>query len=374
MIDIALQHTHKNTNKNTRGDFSLDIRCKLDAPVAGLFGPSGAGKSTLLAMMAGLVKPDAGHLYLDGECLFDSQHGINMPIHQRRIGFVFQDSRLFPHLNVQNNLKYGFKLLPEKSQQLGFSKIVDLLEIGHLLTQKPHQLSGGEKQRVALGRALLISPRLLLLDEPLASLDVRLKQQILPFLRRIKNELNIPMIYVSHAIDEVLYLTSQIAIMERGKLLAMGAFNEVIHHHQVLALAHSMGLENVLNAKILEKETEEGYLTALVGDQQLYIPLNNPELHSMSGNITVSIAASNIALSLNKVTGVTIQNQLACTVTAIEHVGSRMLVTVTLDASEYQLLAEVTTKSVQDLQIGTGSKLYCLIKTQSIHPLTTALD
>ena len=370
MIDINLQRTHK----NSQGDFSLDIKCKIDTPVAGLFGPSGAGKSTLLTMIAGLVKPDTGHLYLDDDCLFDSKRGIDMPIHQRRIGFVFQDSRLFPHLNVENNLKYGFKLLPEKSQHLGFNKIVDLLEISHLLTQKPHQLSGGEKQRVALGRALLISPRLLLLDEPLTSLDVRLKQQILPFLQRVKNELNIPMIYVSHAIDEVLYLTSQVAIMEQGKLLALGPFNEVIHHQRVLTLAHSLGLENVLYAKILEKEVEEGYLTALIGYQPLYIPLNNPELHSISGNITVSIAASNIALSVNKVPGVTIQNQLACTVTAVEHVGPRMLVTVILEASTSQLIAEVTARSVQDLQIGIGSKLYCLIKTQSIQPLASSLD
>ncbi len=370
MIDIDLQRTHK----NNQGDFYLNIKCATDAPVTGVFGPSGAGKSTLLAMIAGLVKPDTGHLYLDGECLFDSERGINMPVHQRRIGFVFQDSRLFPHLNVENNLKYGFKLLPQRSQQLGFSKIVDLLEIGHLLAQKPHQLSGGEKQRVALGRALLISPRLLLLDEPLASLDVRLKQQILPFLRRVKNELNLPMLYVSHAIDEVLYLTSQVVIMEHGKLLAIGPFNEVIHHQQVLTLAHTLGLENVLYAKILEKETEEGYLTALVGSQQLYIPLNNPELHTISGNITVSIAASNIALSLNKVPGVTIQNQLACTVSAIEHVGSRMLVTVTLEASTCQLIAEVTARAVNDLQIDIGTKLYCLIKTQSIHPLGSSLD
>lgn len=374
MIDIDLQHTYKNSHKNTRGDFSLNIRCKLDAPVAGLFGPSGAGKSTLLAMIAGLVKPDTGHLYLDGECLFDSKRGIDMPIHQRRIGFVFQDNRLFPHLNVENNLKYGFKLLPEKSQQLDFSKVVDLLEIGHLLAQNPHQLSGGEKQRVALGRALLISPRLLLLDEPLASLDVRLKQQILPFLRRVKNELNIPMIYVSHAIDEVLYLTSQVAIMEQGKLLAMGPFNEVIHHQQVLTLAHSLGLENVLCAKILEKEPEQGYLTALVGSQQLYVPFSNAEAHSSSGNIIVAIAASNIALSVKKISGVTIQNQLACTVTAIEHVGTRVLVSVILQATTIQLIAEITARAVQDLQICIGSELYCLIKTQSIQPLASTLD
>lgn len=370
MIDIDLQRVHR----NSQGDFSLDIKCTIDTRVAALFGPSGAGKSTLLAMIAGLLTPDSGHLYIDDECLFDSGRGINVPIHQRHIGMVFQESRLFPHLNVENNLQYGYKLLSKRSRRISINRVVDLLEIGHLLTQKPHQLSGGEKQRVALGRALLISPRLLLLDEPLASLDTRLKQQILPFLLRVKNELNIPMIYVSHAIDEVLYLTSQIAVMEQGRLLAFGPFNEVIHHQQVLALAHTLGLENVLHAKILEKEIEQAYLSALIGSQLLYIPLNNPDLHAISGNITLSIAASNIALSLKQVSGVTIQNQLACTVSAIEHFTTRTLVTLTLQDTTQQLIAEVTARSVQDLQIGIGTKLYCLIKTQSIHPLASTLD
>lgn len=372
MIDIDLKKIHK----NSYGDFSLDIKCKIDAPVTALFGPSGAGKSTLLSMIAGLVKPDSGYLYVDGECLFDSQRGIHVPIHKRHIGHVFQDSRLFPHFNVENNLKYGYQLIPAKSQCLAFSKIVELLELGHLLTQRPHQLSGGEKQRVALGRALLTSPRLLLLDEPLASLDMRLKQQILPFLLRVKNDLNIPMIYVSHAIDEVLSLTSQVAIIEQGKILAFGPFNEVIHHQQVLALAHTLGLENILQAEILAKEIEAGYIRASIGDQALYIPLSNQELHgfsdNISGKITVSIAASNIALSLGPVSGVTIQNQLASTVTNIEQLVHRTLVTLTLKNTSQQLIAEVTAKSVQDLQISIGSKIYCLIKTQSIHPLASA--
>lgn len=363
MIDIDL--------KRTQGDFSLHIKCKIDEPAVGLFGPSGAGKSTLLGMVAGLTKPQSGHLILDDQCLFDSKRGIDLPLHKRNIGVVFQDSRLFPHLDVQENLKYGFNLLPEKSRRLSFSKITELLEIGHLLTQKSHQLSGGEKQRVALGRALLTSPRLLLLDEPLASLDVRLKQQILPFLRRVKDELQMPMIYVSHAIDEILYLTSQVAIIDHGKIMAVGQFNEVIHNERVLALAHSLGLENVIHARIIEKHVKDGYLTTLVGSQKLHIPLTTSAKHSVSENISVSIAASNIALSLNKALGVTIQNQLACTVTAIQRVGKRMLVTVTLEESTCQLIAEVTAKSVHDLNIAVGSALFCLIKTQSIHPLAS---
>lgn len=357
MIDIDLIRI--------QGKFELHAKCVITEPVVGIFGPSGAGKSTLLGLIAGLVTPDAGHLILDGEPLFNDKQAINVPLHQRRIGTVFQDSRLFPHLNVRDNLEYGLNLLATKDRRLGFSQIVDLLEISHLLSQKPHQLSGGEKQRVALGRALLTSPRLLLLDEPLASLDVRLKHQILPFLRRVKDEINIPMIYVSHAIDEILYLTSHIAMIEKGEILAAGSFNEVIHDERVLALAQTLGLENVLHTHVSMHQHADGYTVATIGAQSLNIPPVNAAIGAL---VSVSVAASNIALSKQKITGVTIQNQLVGNVTAIQQVGARMLVTVDVGK---EIIAEVTAKAVSDLQITQGSTVYCLIKTQSIHALAS---
>lgn len=357
MIDIDLIRI--------QGNFELHAKCMITEPVVGLFGPSGAGKSTLLGLIAGLIKPDAGHLILDGELLFNDKRGINVPLHQRRIGVVFQDSRLFPHLNVRNNLEYGFNLLTAKDRHLGFNQIVELLEIGKLLTQKPHQLSGGEKQRVALGRALLTSPRLLLLDEPLASLDVRLKHQILPFLRRVKDEINIPMLYVSHAIDEILYLTSHIAMIDKGEILAVGPFSEVIHDERVLTLAQTLGLENVLHTRVSMHQHSDGYTVTTIGTQSLSIP---PVSAAVGALVSVSVAASNIALSTQKILGVTIQNQLMGTVTAIQQVGARMLVTVDIGK---EIIAEVTTKAISDMQITQGSTVYCLIKTQSIHALAS---
>ncbi|HSI38094.1 MAG TPA: molybdenum ABC transporter ATP-binding protein [Methylotenera sp.] len=357
MIDIDLTRV--------QGNFSLHAKCMLEAPVVGLFGPSGAGKSTLLGLIAGLIKPNAGHLILNGETLFNDKQAINVPLHQRRIGVVFQDSRLFPHLNVRDNLEYGFNLLTAKDRHLGFNQIVELLEIGKLLTQKPHQLSGGEKQRVALGRALLTSPRLLLLDEPLASLDVRLKHQILPFLRRVKDEINIPMIYVSHAIDEILYLTSHIAMLDHGEILAVGQFNEVIHDQQVLTLAHSLGLENVLHVQVLEHHPDDGFTVTRLASQQINIPLVNSAIASI---VSLSVAASNIALSTHKIKGVTIQNQLVGTVTNIQRVDTRVLISVDIG---HEIIAEVTAKAIHDMQIELGATVYCLIKTQSIHPLAT---
>lgn len=200
-----------------RKQFVLDVNYQFTERVTGLFGPSGAGKSTLLNIIAGLIQADSGRLLIDGNCLFDKQEGINVPIHQRQIGLVFQENRLFPHYTVQDNLTYGLKLREKQYQQVSVEKIVTLLEISHLLAQRPHQLSGGEKQRVAIGRALLSSPRLLLLDEPLASLDARLKAQILPFLKKITEEIHTPMIYVSHSIEEIQQITDHIVLMHNGR-------------------------------------------------------------------------------------------------------------------------------------------------------------
>lgn len=353
--------------KSQRGNFDFDVA--LNLPVLGtlgVYGPSGAGKSTLLNMIAGITKPDTGYLTLDHQALFHSENRINTPIHKRHIGLVFQDSRLFPHLTVKDNLCYGYRLLAPAERRLGFAQILELLELTPLLEQKPHALSGGQKQRVALGRALLTSPRLLLMDEPLASLDTRLKQQILPFLRRIKNELNIPMIYVSHAIDEILYLTSEIAMIDQGRLLTQGVFHEVMQQIPALSLAQSLGLENVLHGQVQAHLPDEGYTVTTLGGQLLRIPLIRAAIGEA---VSVSIAASNVALSTQKIEGVTIQNQLAGMVLDIQTIQHKTLVTIQLENSNARFMAEVTANSVQHLQLQPKSKLYCLIKTQSIHPL-----
>jgi molybdate transport system ATP-binding protein len=201
-----------------RGSFELHAHATLGAAVTGICGPSGAGKSTLLALLAGLLHPQQGTVRFDAEVLDDTAHGIQVPPWRRRFGLVFQDDHLFPHLSVRSNLLYGLRRLPSTSRQLELETVTALLELGPLLDRRPAQLSGGERQRVALGRALLYSPRLLLLDEPLSSLDERLKQQILPFLRRIKQEIRIPMIYVSHDRREVDYLADEQFEITAGQL------------------------------------------------------------------------------------------------------------------------------------------------------------
>ncbi len=201
----------------TLGEMRMDVAFRTSERVTALTGPSGAGKTSILNMIAGLIAPDGGSIAIDGQTLFDAGMGINIPAHQRRIGYVFQEGRLFPHLNVLHNLRYGRRLRGQNPDLAEEAKIVQLLDLSARLHRSTRDLSGGEKQRVAIGRALLSQPRLLLLDEPLASLDASRKAEILPFLLRLKDEMQMPMIYVSHAMEEVAALAGQAIEIRDGR-------------------------------------------------------------------------------------------------------------------------------------------------------------
>jgi molybdate transport system ATP-binding protein len=204
------------------GEFSIAARFETAAGATALFGPSGAGKTSLVNMIGGLLTPDRGRITVDGNVLFDSAAHINVPAHRRRIGYVFQEGRLFPHLTVARNLDYGRWMSGIEADAGERDRIVSLLDIGALLTRRPGHLSGGERQRIAIGRALLMKPRLLLLDEPLASLDRARKQEILPYLARLRDEAKVPMIYVSHQAGEIQRLCSQVVRIEDGRVAAAG--------------------------------------------------------------------------------------------------------------------------------------------------------
>ena len=204
------------------GEFSLEAAFESEGRVIGLFGASGAGKSSLVNMIAGLTRPDRGVIAIDGETVDDTANGIHVPTWRRRVGYVFQDARLFPHLDVKQNLDYGRRMnrLADDAEQK--KRVTDLLDIGHLLDRRPGKLSGGERQRVALGRALLAKPRLLLLDEPLGALDERRRAEILPYLVRLRDEARIPMVYVSHDAAEMRQLATQIVLLQRGRVSSFG--------------------------------------------------------------------------------------------------------------------------------------------------------
>lgn len=205
------------------GDFSLEVSFKSEGRVTGLFGASGAGKTSLVNIIAGLMKPDRGIITIDGQVLDDTQAGKHTPAHRRRIGYVFQDARLFPHLDVTQNLDYGRRMNRLAFDRTSQDRIVEMLDIGHLLARRTGQLSGGERQRVALGRALLARPRLLLLDEPLGALDTERKAEILPYLVRLRDEIGVPMIYVTHDSGELRRLATDVVVLERGRVSGFGA-------------------------------------------------------------------------------------------------------------------------------------------------------
>ncbi len=217
---------------------AVDVEKRLDAftvaanfasagRLTALFGRSGSGKTTIINLIAGLSRPDRGRIVVDDAVLFDDRAGIDVPAHRRRLGYVFQEGRLFPHLTVEANLLYGRKRTPERDRLGSLAGIVDLLGIGELLARRPASLSGGEKQRVAIGRALLASPRLLLMDEPLASLDDARKADILPYIERLRDEMKLPIVYVSHSVEEVARLADTVVVLSQGKVAATGPVGEI---------------------------------------------------------------------------------------------------------------------------------------------------
>jgi molybdate transport system ATP-binding protein len=210
------------------GEFTVDVSFTSEGRVTGLFGSSGAGKTSLVSMIAGLTTPDRGVIAIDKAILFDGNNGINVPPHRRRIGYVFQDARLFPHLSVAQNLDYGRRMNKLARDLAEESRITEMLDIGHLLDRRPGGLSGGERQRVALGRALLSQPRLLLLDEPMGALDEARKAEILPYLKRLRDEGDVPMVFVSHDLEEMRQLATQVVMLKHGRVAAFGAPAETL--------------------------------------------------------------------------------------------------------------------------------------------------
>jgi molybdate transport system ATP-binding protein len=339
-------------------DIRLDVDVVCHKAVTAILGPSGAGKTTLLNLVAGLRRPDAGHVELDGHVLFCAEHGIDRPPERRRLGFVFQDDLLFPHLSVAANLRYGYDRLRPAERRFEPGQIIDLLEMGSLLNRRPQHLSGGERQRVALGRALLSSPRMLLMDEPLASLDQGLKSRIIPYLRHVRSDLGIPILYVSHSVAEILELTRQVLVLSDGAVLAQGDFFDVARDSRVLPLLDEHGFENVLLVEIIAGG--DGACTARCGEQTLRIP----PCHRPPGTrLFVGVRADDIILARRRPEGLSVRNALCGTVTEVSSAGPTRLVTVDVGQP---LVAKVTPEAVEELELTAGEQAWCLMKTHSL--------
>ena len=351
-----------------RHAFALNARFGLHRGVTGLFGPSGSGKSSLLGIIAGLVRPDRGRIELDGLSLFDSAKRIWIPPHRRRIGLVFQDSQLFPHLSVKGNLLYGFNRIVPDQRRFRFDDIVELLGLGPLLKAHPRKISGGEKQRVALGRSLLASPQLLLLDEPLASLDPALKAQILPFMQRIRDELDLPMIFVSHALSEILHLTDRLVLIREGRIIGVGGLDEILQNPK-LERASRLGMDNTLPVTIEAHDVAGGCTLARFRSLRLVLPLRVSM--KVGGLSYISVHRGEIALSRDPVRRISIQNQVPGRIVRMKTRGEK--VSIDIDAGA-PLLAEITPRACQELELCVGEIIYCLIKTRSFSYLSDPME
>ncbi len=343
----------------------MDITFDLPSPgVTVLFGPSGSGKSTIINAAAGLLRPDSCRIAVDGRVLADTRSGVWLPPERRRVGVVFQDSRLFPHMSVASNLRFGMRRVAPGA--IGFADIVDLLGIAPLLDRRPHTLSGGERQRVAIGRALLAQSQLLLMDEPLASLDAARKTEILPYLTRLKTALKLPILYVTHAIDEVVRLADSLVLIEAGHVVACGSLSDVAARAD-LPLAQRDDGGAVLLCRVARHDTNRSLTLLEGGGAAFWVPLLDlpPD-----ATCRIRIPAREVILAGKPPDAISLHNIIAGTVTRIVDDAARRSVMVGIALPHGALLARVTSDAVVHLGLSAGSPVLALIKSTSIEVLT----
>jgi len=340
-----------------REHFRLTASFSSAPGLTALFGRSGSGKSTLVDIIGGLVRPTRGRVAIDGQVLVDTDRGVFVPSHRRRVGYVFQDSRLFPHLSVRRNLLYGrWFTRPEGGAAADLASVVKLLDIGPLLDRRPETLSGGEKQRVAIGRALLAHPRLLLMDEPLASLDEARRAEILPYIERLRDDAGVPIVYVSHSAAEVARLATTVVILTEGKVAAVGPVIDI------LPLADAGDAGGVLDATVVRHDEvfQLSVLESVAGELQV------PRLTAPVGTpVRAYIRARDVMISLQAPQDISALNVLAGRVNAVTPSSNGAQADVRLDCNGASLMARLTAKSVSRLALTPGKPVFAVIKSVS---------
>jgi len=355
-MSLSVDVTHR------LGSFLLDGRFVSEGRLTAFFGRSGAGKTSLVNIIAGIVRPQRGRIVLDGRPLVDTEQGIFVPRYRRRVGYVFQEGRLFPHLTVRQNLLFGRWFTPKAERQIGLDQVLDLLGIGHLLDRRPGALSGGEKQRVAIGRALLTSPRLLLLDEPLASLDDTRKDDILPFIELLRDQAEVPIVYVSHSLAEVARLATTVVMIEDGRIVAVGAPTDVLGRRELIASHGTAETGALIEAVVAEHDRSFG-LTALRSTAgsllapRLDLPIGTP--------VRLRIRARDVMIATTRPDGLSALNVLPGRVVALDE-ADESLVEVGLDCDGVRLAARLTRKSVDALGLQLGREVYAVIKSVAL--------
>lgn len=350
MLQVAVEHA--------QGGFHLDAAFGMDGGVTAIFGRSGSGKTTLVNAIAGLLRLQRGRITFNDEVLFDAAHGIHVPPQARRFGYVFQEGRLFPHLTVKHNLLFSSMFLTSKATGAEFDRIVGLLGLESLLARRPGALSGGEKQRIAIGRALLARPRLLLLDEPLAALDTQRKSEILRYLELLRDEFAVPMLYVSHAVEEVVRLAGNVVLLSDGRVEACGPTAEIMSDAALRPLTGRYEGGAVIAAQVAAQDLQYGLAELKFPGGSLYVA----DLDALPGEaVRVRIRARDVALSLRPPTDTTFRNVVSCRIAAITDSAGSMT-EVTLDAGGATIAARITRHSRDELALQSGMVVYALIK------------
>ncbi|MGO1117388.1 molybdenum ABC transporter ATP-binding protein [Rhodovibrionaceae bacterium A322] len=345
------------------GAFQLSVTAQL--PLQGLtavFGRSGCGKTSLINMIAGLITPDSGRIQVGETLLFDSDAGIDLKPEERRLGYVFQESRLFPHLSVRDNLLYGFKRTRPQDRKIHLDDIVDLLGIAELLTRRPHRLSGGEKQRVALGRALLSNPAALLMDEPLAALDHQRKEEVLPFIERLRDHFGLPILYVSHSMEEIMRLADSMMLISEGSMIAQGTVEELTSRLDLRPLTGRYEAGSVISARITAQDSDYGMTALSFSGGQLMVPKLD---QAVGTDLRLRVRAKDVSLALTPPQDTSIQNILKGRIIERgEEMGAQ--VDILLDVGGTTLWSRVTKRSLAELGLERGSEVYALVKAAAI--------
>lgn len=343
-----------------QGDHQLEVDLQIPAKgITAIFGVSGAGKTSLINAISGLTQPQRGRIELNDRLLFDAEQKIALSPEKRRIGYVFQDARLFPHYRVRGNLQYG--MAPSMKAQ--FDSLVSLLGLEALLSRFPLSLSGGEKQRVAIGRALLTAPDMLLLDEPLASLDLPRKRELMPYLQKLAKQVDIPMLYVSHSLDEILHLADNVLVLDAGKVKAFGPLERVWSSSAMRPWLPVSELTSVLRVQVLEQHPDYPMTALSLGDQHIWVSRVNQPVKTP---LRIRIASSDVSLALQLPQHTSIRNILPAQVVELLEVGDQVEVKLRIGISE--LWARITPWARDELGIRPEQWLYAQIKSVSVTP------
>ncbi len=347
-----------------RNGFLLNVKGSIENGITGVYGPSGHGKTSLLNSIAGLVNPDSGFINIKGNTVFDSKGKINIPARNRKVGYVFQDVRLFPHLSVKQNLKYGEN--KKRAGNIDFDEVVEILNIKSLLNKKPSECSGGEKQRIAIGRALLSGAEILIMDEPFSAVDINLRNNIIPFLNKINNHFHIPMLIVSHDLPDLISLTNHLLLLQNGEVKALGNFQDLIIDESNVGIMKGAGLYNVFDLyvfaalpaqdMVLLKSAENNFQV-----QVLCRPFNgNVEIGKQ---IKVLIRPEDISISLQPLDMISLRNQIRGT---IEKIFSKDGLSFCLVDAGEKVLVEITEASRKNMSLEIGKTVYCLFKSAAL--------